>query len=109
VQLLTRELALDAKQQDQVRSILQDQREAVVRIWADPNLSPAERGPATRAAEERTADRIRAVLSEDQKKKYIAPQPNQSVSAGLAAGATGSEVEKWLEAVRDQHSAPGHD
>ena len=69
VQLLTHELALTDTQQEAVRQILRGQREAVRQIWQDPQISPAERAPAVRLMGERTADRIRAVLNDEQKKK----------------------------------------
>jgi hypothetical protein len=47
----------------------------VSNIWSDPKLLPAERTPATRALQERTADQIRAILSEQQKKLYNPPKP----------------------------------
>jgi hypothetical protein len=105
--LLTHELGLDVRQQAQVRAILQSQREAVTKIWADPDLSPEERGPATRAVEQQTGDRIRDVLTEEQKKKYNPPQPNQAVSAGLSSGASGADVEKWLEMARARNNGSG--
>jgi hypothetical protein len=97
VQLLTRELDLNAEQQQAVRGILRGQREAVKQIWQDPAISPAERAPAVRLLGERTADRIRAVLSADQKKKYNRPLPDAALSRQANV-----DVEGWLRAARGQ-------
>jgi hypothetical protein len=97
VQLLERELGLTSKQQEAVRQILRGQREAVRQIWEDPSISPAERAPAVRLLGERTADRIRAVLNEEQKKKYNRPTPDGALSAQANV-----DVPGWLRAARGQ-------
>jgi len=99
VQLLTHELALDARQQQAVRQILQGQREAVQRIWQDPAIDPAERAPAVRFLGERTAERIRAVLNDEQKKKY-----NKALPDGALSTQANVNVEGWLKTVRGQSS-----
>jgi hypothetical protein len=73
--MLTKALDLDARQQAELQGIFADQREAVRKIWNDRSLLPAERVPATRAAEDRTADQIRSILNDVQKKKYNPPKP----------------------------------
>jgi len=75
VDVLAKALQLDARQRTQLLTILESQRQAVSNIWSDPKLLPAERTPATRALQERTADQIRAILSEQQKKLYNPPKP----------------------------------
>jgi hypothetical protein len=95
VRLLTRELDLTAVQQEAVRQILQDQRESVQHLWHDSEIAPAERAPALRLIGERTADRIRAVLDEEQKKKYNRPVPEGALSAQASA-----DVEGWLRATQ---------
>jgi len=99
VQLLTRELDLNPEQQEAVRQILRGQREAVQQIWQDPQISPAERAPAVRLVGERTADRIRAVLNDEQKKKYNQPLPNGALSTQANV-----DVEGWLQAVRGREA-----
>jgi hypothetical protein len=102
VRLLTHELDLSAEQQGAVRQILRSQRESVQRIWQDPDIAPAERAPALRLLGERTADRIRAVLNEEQKKKYNRPVPEGALSAQASA-----DVEGWLRATQGQtHENP---
>jgi hypothetical protein len=80
-----------------VRKILLGQREAVKQIWQDPAIAPAERAPAVRLVGERTADQIRAVLNEEQKKKYNRPQPDGELSTRAH-----TDVEGWLKTVRGQ-------
>jgi hypothetical protein len=94
VQLLTHELDLNSGQQEAVRQILRGQRDAVRSIWQDAAISPAERAPAVRLVGERTADRIRGVLNEEQKKKYNRPTPDGALSTQANA-----DVEGWLRTV----------
>src|SRR2546423_15043819 len=70
VTLLSAELSLDAQQQVQVRRILEDQREQVMKVWNDSSLAAANRVSATRIISDRTADRLRAILPEGQRGKY---------------------------------------
>lgn len=97
VQLLSRELDLNLEQRAAVRRILQGQREAVQHIWQDPAIDPAERAPAVRLLGERTADQIRAVLNEEQRKKY-----NRALTDGALSTRSNVNVEGWLRTVRGQ-------
>jgi hypothetical protein len=90
VNVLARALDLDAGQRAELREILGDQRQAVIKIWSDPVLLSAERVPATRAVEERTAERIRAILNDEQKKRYNPPKPK-------GTEAPPANVEAWME------------
>jgi hypothetical protein len=94
MRLLTAELGLDVQQQSDVRKLLQEQREQVMRIWSDNSLPAAYRINATRAIGDKTADRIRALLSTEQKAKYIAPRkPHES-----QPGESKLTVEEWMKA-----------
>jgi hypothetical protein len=75
VRLLSAELGLDAKQQAEVRQVLERQREQMSRAWSATAVPPAYRVSTTRAISARTADQIRALLTEAQRRKYIAPKP----------------------------------
>jgi hypothetical protein len=97
LRLLSRELKLTAAQQQQVRAILVNQREAVAGIWNNPQISPAERAPAVRAVTDDTAERIRAVLTPEQRDRYIKAVPKSQITAGGRP-----HVEGWLKAVRGQ-------
>lgn len=89
-------LDLDATQVAKLRQILVEQREAVQRVWVDSKLLPAERVPATRAVEERTGDRIRGLLSAEQKLKYNPPKP----PAPPAPESGAPSVEAWMQRTR---------
>jgi hypothetical protein len=108
--LLTHELDLDAAQQQAVRKILLVQREAIKHIREDPAIAPEDLAPAVRLVGEQTADRIRAVLGEEQKKKY-----NRRLPDGALSTQTNADVEGWLRTVQGQTSdnplgvtLPGH-
>ncbi len=95
VRLLTRELDLNAEQQHAVRQILLGQREQMKHIREDASIAPEDLAAAVRLAGEHTADRIRALLSEDQKKKYNRPLPDGALSTQANA-----DVEGWLRTAR---------
>ena len=95
VTLLAAELNLDAQQQTQVRRILEEQRAQVLRVWNDASLGAANRVSATRTISDRTADRIRAILTEEQKAKYSkARKPRDT-----GENSTSSSVEEWMKAA----------
>ena len=89
IDLLARALGLDSRQQMEMRRILQNQRQAIAKIWTDSALQPSERGPATRAIEEHTADQIRSMLTDQQKKRYNPPKPQVAPSAA-------PNVDAWM-------------
>src|SRR5579862_7582442 len=92
VAMLTKALELDARQQAELQGIFADQREAVRKIWNDRSLLPAERVPATRAVEDRTADQIRAILNDEQKK-------NNQPKPPPAPDARPPDVSAWMDAA----------
>jgi hypothetical protein len=89
VDVLAKALQLDARQRTQLLTILESQRQAVSNIWSDPKLLPAERTPATRALQARTANQIRAILSDEQRKLYNPPKPQ-------GAEPPSPNVEEWM-------------
>lgn len=95
MRLLTAELGLDAQQQSDVRRLLLEQREQMKRIWSDTSIPPAYRVNATRAIGDKTADRIRALLNEEQKAKYVAARkPREPQSSDSKRS-----VEDWMNAA----------
>lgn len=94
VQLLARELDLDANQQVEVRKILVQHRAEVSRTWSDESQPAPMRLAATRAVGDRTAERIRAMLNEKQREKYLKARPSPSDNAQPA-----TKVETWINAV----------
>ena len=93
VRTLTKALDLDARQQAELKKVLEAQRDEVTRIWDDESMPPANRVVATQAVSDTTADRIRALLNDQQKKKYTPPkQPHEPASDGRS-------VEEWMDAA----------
>jgi len=95
VRLLTAELKLDAKQQQQVRRILEDQRAMTLKSWGDESVPSAVRVKNTQAISEKTADRIRAILDEKQRERYIKPIPPAAKAATSSAN-----VETYMNATQ---------
>jgi Spy/CpxP family protein refolding chaperone len=95
VSLLSAELGLSAEQQAQVGRILEDQREQVMRVWNDSSLAAANRVSATRIIGDRTADRIRAILTEEQKAKYHQARKPRDAGENSAS----PSVEEWMKAA----------
>ena len=93
VKMFAKALDLDASQQTQLRKILVERRDTVRKIWSDRSLLPAERAPATRAANERTGDEIRAILNDEQRKKYNTALPSVAPDQGDKRS-----IEQWLDA-----------
>jgi Spy/CpxP family protein refolding chaperone len=98
VRLLAAELSLDAQQQAQVRRILEDQREQVMRVWNDSSLAAANRVSATRTIGDRSADRIREILTEEQKAKYHKARKPREAGENSAS----PSVEEWMKAAAEK-------
>ena len=98
VALLTKALALDARQQTALRKVLMDQREQAQRIWSDTSLPSANRIGATKALSRQTADRIRALLTPEQRTKYEPPPPQD----GPAQAVSNAHVEVWMQGAKER-------
>jgi hypothetical protein len=105
VQVLSKALKLDPQQQAELRRALLEQREQVLRVWNDESLPAANRVRATQAISEQTADRVRALLNEQQRKLYNAPRPQ----GGTHAAGESRSVEEWMSATAAPPAAPGPD
>jgi len=68
------DLGLDAGQQDRIRPILIAQREQVQRLQNESGLSLAERQRRSLALGDRSAEQIRAQLTDEQRAQYIKPR-----------------------------------
>ena len=85
-------IELDARQQSELRKALEDQRDQMTRVWSDAAVPAAYRVSATQAIADQTSDRIRALLNEEQRKRYNAPRPKN----GLTPGTARPSVEAWM-------------
>jgi hypothetical protein len=95
VRILSVALNLDATQKSELRKVLEAQREQVRLLWNDSAAPAAYRVSATRAISDQTADRIRALLNEEQKKKYNPPgRPHDTGTDSAKPG-----VEDWMNAT----------
>ena len=94
VKRLAKALDLSETQQSEVKRILGLQQEQSRRIRTDPSIPGADRINRFRALQDRTVVEIRAVLNEDQKKKYNprALREAQQSSPQLS-------VEDWMKAT----------
>ena len=97
--------ALEAAEQDaaaeqMLQSSLEldsSQREAIQQVWGDTSLPPAIRVSRTQAISDRTADGIRALLDDEQRKKYIQPRQREA-----SVGTGGAGVEAWTARAAGQ-------
>jgi hypothetical protein len=94
VKTLSTALDLNEAQQAHLRAILTIQQQQVTRIWADSAVPAAYRVSATHAMSNRTADEIRAMLTDEQKAKFNPPPP-----APAAPDPNGRSVADWIEAT----------
>lgn len=93
---LVKGLKLDAAQQVEVRRALQAQREAIRRLLRAPGDPETSRTGAILAITHRTTDRIRAVLSDEQKRLYGQALPGDVPVEGKPG------VEAWMSALREK-------
>ncbi|MEA3179829.1 MAG: hypothetical protein QOI59_3352, partial [Gammaproteobacteria bacterium] len=85
-------LDLNANQQAQLRVLLLWQRDEMQRVWNDTTLTAAMRVHATQAISGATANRIRAMLTEQQRKRYNPPPaPHDN-----PVRADSASVEYWM-------------
>ncbi|MDE2219743.1 MAG: hypothetical protein KGJ52_05110 [Gammaproteobacteria bacterium] len=99
VELYARQLHLDAGQQAQLRALLAWQREQVRQVWRDPGIDAANRINATRAIGVAAADRMRALLTPEQRKQFNPPRPQRP-----AHDPTAPSVQDWLDAASHQQA-----
>jgi hypothetical protein len=92
VALLARELDLDPGQQVALRKMLEEQGVQVAQAWNDTSVPGATRVGRTQAISDRTAERIRAMLNDEQRRKYIQPRQRET-----SVGAPGGRVETWMK------------
>ena len=95
VEALSKLLKLDVGQQGELKKLLEGQREQVRKVWDNASMPAAYRIAATQAISDRTADQIRALLNEEQRKKYSPPRLPHETNAGSSPS-----VEDWMNQTR---------
>lgn len=97
VKVFAKNLDLNEAQQAAVKKILEQRQQETLRIRQDQSISGSARIERFRAVQDNTVERIRAVLNEEQRKKYdplavrrIQPAPDQR------------SVEDWLKVTTPQ-------
>jgi hypothetical protein len=93
VKRLAKSLDLSEAQQSEVKKILEQRQQQMLRIRLNPSISGSTRIDQFRALQDKTVERIRAVLNDEQKKKY-----DPLASRKLQAKPERS-VEDWLKAT----------
>ena len=91
--ILTKRLDLSDAQRSALRNILEERRQQTLRIRRDPSISGSARIERFRALQDTTVERIRALLTDEQKKKYD-PLASRQIQSKPERS-----VEDWLEAT----------
>jgi Spy/CpxP family protein refolding chaperone len=91
VKVLAKSLDLNESQQTAVKKILERRQQETLRIRTDPTISGSARMEQFRMLQDRTAEQIRAVLNEEQRKKY------DPFAARRIPQSEGRTVEDWLK------------
>lgn len=94
VKVFAKNLDLNEAQQFAVKKILEQRQQEILRIPHDPSISADARIARFRAIQDNTVQRIRAVLNEEQKRKYdpLAVRKIQPAQQQRS-------VEDWLKAT----------
>ena len=93
VKVLAKNLDLNESQQTAVKKILERRQQETLRIQRDSTLAGSARIEQFRMLQDRTAEQIRAVLNEEQRKKY------DPFAARRIPQTEGRSVEDWLKAT----------
>jgi hypothetical protein len=91
VRSMTRSLELDSAQQAKLRQILLDQRRQAVKLRSDNSELGADRVGATRALVDQTKAKIRAMLNDEQRKKYSVDVPRDQTAPAQA------DLQHWMQ------------
>jgi hypothetical protein len=93
VKILAKNLDLNESQETAVKRILERRQQETLRIRRDPTIAGGARIEQFRMLQDRTAEEIRAVLNDEQKKKY------DPFAARRIPQAEGRSVEDWMKAT----------
>ena len=91
VKVLAKNLDLNESQQTAVKKILERRHQETLRIQRDPTIAGSARIEQFRMLQDRTAEQISAVLTEEQRKKY------DPFAARRIPQSEGRTVEDWLK------------
>jgi hypothetical protein len=97
VALLAGELNLDVGQRAKVKSLLLSQRDQVRKVWSDELAPAVVRVKTTQNISDHTAEQIRALLTEEQRKRYIQPRNDK-----VASNTDRQDVEVWMRGGQAQ-------
>jgi Spy/CpxP family protein refolding chaperone len=96
VRRLAKGLDLDAAQEAKLRALLDNERRQIARIRSGGTQPDSERVGATLAVIDHTREEIRAMLNEEQRKKYPAAVPRELL------GAPHADVEYWTRLTQSK-------
>jgi hypothetical protein len=92
---LARMLELSEAQQAELAKVLASQREQIRKLWSEQRVPPEYRVSEMKAINDQTEDRIRALLNDEQKKKYITGHSPQASRPSQQ-----SSLDHWLNAAK---------
>lgn len=92
---LAKVLELTEAQQAELVKILTGQREQIRTLWRDQKVPPEYRVSQMQAIHDQTEERIRALLTDEQKKKYVSSHPREPSKTSQR-----SDLEHWLNAQK---------
>jgi len=91
VKRLARALDLTDAQQVEVKKVLVQRQQEMLRLRTDPSLTGSQRVEQFRMLQDATVEHIRAILTDEQRKKY------DPLAARKAQQANQPNVEDWLK------------
>jgi len=97
VKVLAKNLDLNEAQQSAVKNILEQRRQETLRLRLDSSVTPSSRIARFRVLQDKTVERIRAVLNEEQRKKY-----DPLLVRGIPPAQDQRSVEDWLRLSGDR-------
>lgn len=100
VRRLTADLNLDPTQRAKIRPILVARSEDMQRLRQDTQLTPAQRRERTLAVGDRSADQIRAVLTDAQRAQFVQPRGTVVAQGGLAGRRGGMAAPRTTSPVK---------
>ena len=97
VKSLAKSLDLNERQQSELKKVLWNRHDQVIKILRAQSPSSVDRVNQFRAINENTVERITALLNEEQKEKYNPPR--QPEAPGISPKAS---LEDWLKVTKGQ-------